>query len=89
MTKNIFTQASAEPMIPADAIQPRSEAWILNDERKAVCAKVERIECSFIAKQNVYGNEKPYTERIVYHLGGCTRKRSEVFASKEELLASL
>lgn len=80
---------TVEPMLPVDAIQPRSEAWILNDDRKAVCVKVDRIECSFIAKPNVYSNEKPYNERIVYHLGGCTRMMNEVYRSKEELLASL
>ena len=67
----------------------RSIAWFLNDNRRPEQAQVARIEITHIAKPNVYGNETPYNERIVYFVGRCQRLSTEVFATKEELINSL
>lgn len=82
-----ITQATAmTPYYPAAA---RSTAWVLVDH-KAVELQVMRVETLQVAKENVYGDELPYHERIIYTLkGGVQRTADQVFRTKEELLASL
>ena len=70
-------------------VQCRGMAWFLNDNRKVEQAQVHRIEITHIAKVNVYGDECPWEQRIVYFVGRCQRLSTEVFATKEELIQSL
>ncbi len=64
-------------------------AWFMNDQRRPEQARVYRIEVTQIAKTNVYGDECPWDQRIVYYVGRCQRLSTEVFATKEELINSL
>lgn len=80
------TQSAMQPSYPVPAA---SEAWTLVDQ-KAVCLMVMRVVTEHVRKENVYGNELPYTERITYTLkGGIIRDASQVFRTKDELRASL
>lgn len=84
--KKINAATAMQPYYPA---APRSTAWVLVDQK--VCElKVMRVETVHVAKENVYGNELPYTERITYTLkGGIQRTADQVFRSREELISSL
>ena len=76
-------------MTPYYPVAARSTAWVLVDHQ-AVELPVMRVETIHVAKENVYGDETPYREHILYTLkGGVQRTVDHVFRTKEELIASL